>query len=107
MKKEEKKILSYRPSPVKGKAWQHCTFEQRFKASFVINSKTGCWEWIGCNEDQYGSITFEGFWIGTHRAAWLNFKGEIPDGLFVLHKCDIRRCVNYKKHLYLGTKKAK
>ena len=40
----------------------------------------------------------------THRAAWKLYNGEIPEGMNVLHKCDVPCCCN-PKHLYLGTLK--
>jgi hypothetical protein len=40
----------------------------------------------------------------THRAAWLIFNGEIPQGIRVLHHCDVPWCVN-PEHLWLGTQK--
>lgn len=37
-----------------------------------------------------------------HRVSWMLAYGEIPDGLWVLHRCNVRRCVR-PDHLYLGT----
>ncbi len=37
-----------------------------------------------------------------HRVAWELKHGPVPEGKSVLHHCDVRRCVNYERHLYLG-----
>lgn len=40
--------------------------------------------------------------MGTHRLSWTLTRGPIPDGLWILHQCDVKLCVN-PAHLRPGT----
>ena len=62
---------------------------------------TGCWLWTA-HTGAYPKIWFKNSSIGAHRASWMLFRGEIPKGMCVLHKCDTTACVN-PDHLELGT----
>ena len=56
----------------------------------------------GKGSDGYGLTKVNGKTVRAHRDAYIKYRGHIPDGMYVLHKCDVPLCVN-PDHLFLGT----
>ncbi len=95
--------------------WKNATEEEKikhlssifFKRIIKPSNENDCWSWKGRPHNGgyavmvYGSDHKQ---IGAHRVSWMIHKGEIPKGLFILHKCDNPICTN-PEHLFLGTTK--
>jgi HNH endonuclease len=85
-----------RITPVEERFWKH------------VDRSGDCWLWTGAKKHNgYGVFGSD----RAHRVSWVLHNGPIPDGLFVLHNCDVRylsgdityrRCIN-PAHLWLGS----
>lgn len=74
---------------------------KRFWSNVTVTD--GCWMWSGTTRNGgYGRLSLYRLPIAAHRLSWEIHNGSIPDGLCVLHSCDVPGCVN-PDHLFLGT----
>lgn len=85
--------------------------KQKFWSKVEVAGPDECWLWIGATNRTgplaYGYLTL-GYentrrtTMGAHRISWeIHNSMSIPDGLMVLHRCDVPLCVNPNHH-FLG-----
>ena len=105
-------------NPLKSKRWADFRDERQKEPREVLVEKMkpvfesnfdksdGCWLWKGSKKGpkrlEYGAFNFRDESSVAHRFSWFIYRGDIPQDLLVLHKCDVPLCVN-PDHLWLGT----
>lgn len=94
----------------KGRFIKGATYEQKLadlKYRLELFSEpipfSGCTIYTGfVGSAGYGLITFCKRSISAHRASYMVNKGPIPEGRVIMHKCDVKTCIN-PDHLIAGT----
>jgi hypothetical protein len=79
-------------------AGEPCRFKRghhnKIGPDYVVDPKTGCWNWQRARFHGYGQLRFEGRQQTAHRVYYQRYVGPIPDGFHVDHLCENKACVN-------------
>jgi hypothetical protein len=96
------------------KTKNHPTVHERFWSKVWLPDNAtdeDCWWWTGSKWGDrknkwagggYGCFHYQGHCINAHKAAYMMYRGPVPDGFKCCHTCDRPGCVN-PFHIFLGS----
>lgn len=96
-------VVAGMSAPLSAEA-RNADIERRLNERSIPVPGPGCWIWIGrTSTNGYGRIGIgRNKQYAAHRVSWEHYRGPIPAGMIVCHKCDTPLCIN-PNHLFIGT----
>jgi len=75
----------------------------RFLSKVSPEPNSGCWLWdASVHKSGYPHFWCDGTMLYAHRYSYEQHYGPVPEGMLVMHRCDVCICVN-PEHLTIGS----
>jgi hypothetical protein len=77
----------------------------RYQKRILVDAVKGCWLWQGAKTSKgRGCLHIDGHTITTHKLFFILLIGQVPDGMELHHRCEVKHCCN-PEHLVVTTPK--